>query len=505
MWCASLDGIGWADDFPYSHMPLEGGSEPDFFDCKGEVLTGFSQVPEACLRHYMVVNGRLANLLAFGVLLLPGWCVFLLNSLAFAGMLLGILRLTFGREWGRHYLALLLAAIALWVALPWQDNLASQDYFMNYVWSSALNLLFLSLLFCPSPRIGVVKLCLLGAIAATMHEGMSVAICAGLLIMLFARKRESSLAPLLVYMLFSLWPLLSPGIWALAGKRTSVPFDLHFFTHTIALAAWPVVVAGLLTVWNALRNHSFTRRSLVVWCIILTAIAICIVSHQGGRALWLPLCLSIVVILSLVRPRLSVRWKRASTAVSFAALMIWGLWVCAWQYYASRERNLLIAELRGGSDIVYIDLLQPDEMPWLLMGTVAYVNGDQTVRSNIAAHLYGDAWRVLALLPRDWQGKQIEELPSIPGTAGAHGLPYMFLTRRPVKEARYIHDPSRASTVARNPLKSVRSYIKSDPREETILMENRQLSDSLWVCRPLYIAPSLVGVQVVQIDYVSNE
>ena len=505
MYCAGYGDIGWADDFPYSHMPLPGGSEPDFFDCKGPPITAWGQVPEAFAEHFRAVNGRAIHIFSFTIALVPARVLCLLHTLAFAGMFSGLMRLAFGYEWRRHYLALIILIILGWLTLPWHDNLASADYFMNYVWASALNLIFLSLVLYPPKKAGKISsgktfLCVLGAAAAMMHEGMSVAISASLLWIVFKRKGRDSL-PLYFYMLFSLVPILSPALWQLADRRNQTPFSAHFFKHTIGADIIIVYIAALITCLKSWKKRHIGLERIVIWSCVAVTLALSFISHQGGRALWLAIALSLASLLSDARMRIPAKVKQVSSVVLSIGLLLWMSLLCAWQYHASMERNRLMALLAAGKTPVVTDLTEPEDMPWLLLHTVSHVNGDETIRSNIAAHLYGDAYKPLPIIPRSWQKKGLENLPLVAGNIGARtDRNFLFLSPRPIKTAILTHNDKTGNPgAALNPLREMLRMKNPMPTEE-VRIECERLSEDTWLCRPLNPSPVLAGFPVTRID-----
>lgn len=503
MYCNIASGSGWADDFPYSRLPIHAGTEDDFFNCAGPRLDSLSHLPEAFKEHYMAVNGRLANMLSFTLRLLPPLLRALLHAMAFALMLASMMRLAFGPGWKSHYLAVILAACCVWAVLPWQENLASECYYVNYVWSAALNLMFLSLLLEPSGRFPRWAICLLGAFAAMMHEGIGAAMDAGMILIACQRRNHINLPPLCIYILFSLLPLLSPGIRALAGMRAEAEYASNFFSYILGVRLIIIWAAALPAIFRLLFRHEFSSREAVIWAIIFTGIAIGILSRQGGRALWLPMTLAISLVFHYARPVVSLRLKTAMALTAALIFSIWGAWLCAWQYYASCERDTLLAALRAAGDkVIYMDLLQPDELPWPLLLTVSHVNGDQTIRANLQAEVFRDARHSMAVLPAAWRDRQLSQLPAIEGTAGAHGMPYTFLSTRPLTRALYTHSASSAG-VALNPLYALPRRLFPSTMCQIVQIESVQTAPGEWVCRPMLYARSLLGFPVVRIDTVS--
>ena len=219
--------------------------------------------------------------------------------------------------------------------------------------------------------------------------------------------------------------------------------------------------------------------------------------------MWLPMTLAISLIFSYVRPVMSRHLKAAMAVTAAFCLTIWGVWLCAWQYHASCERDTLLAALKAGGDkVIYMDLLQPDELPWPLLLTVSHVNGDQTIRANIQAEVFRDARHSIAVLPADWRCKRRSRLPAIDGTAGARGSAYTFISTRPLTRAVYTHSASRPGK-ALNPLYALPRRLFPSTMSQCVQIESVQTAPGEWVCRPLLYARSLLGFPVERIDTVS--
>ena len=142
-----------ADDYPYSHIvqgveSFADAEEPSqrattaFWNCEGDNISSLTDVVISVKNHYFLINGRLANMIALASNLLPPWIIDIAHAAAYLLMLISLLRII-DSEWKHRPLLTLCVVSMLWIVLPWEDYMASSDFMINYVWSSALVLFFI--------------------------------------------------------------------------------------------------------------------------------------------------------------------------------------------------------------------------------------------------------------------------------------------------------------------------------------------------------------------------
>ena len=132
----------------------------------------------------MLDNGRLGNIVATPLLLLPKWIGSMIALCCLIFSIWGSLRLA-----GIYSIQSVLIpyALCMWMFLfPWWENMGALTYQFNYLFSMALCTWLLLRLFKAKPEpTGVFfsgwQLFFLGLFAGCSHEGMSVPILVGLL------------------------------------------------------------------------------------------------------------------------------------------------------------------------------------------------------------------------------------------------------------------------------------------------------------------------------------
>lgn len=488
VWMYIAGGGGWADDFPYRHLPQAGA---DFFDAAGPAINSLLELPRAWSAHFLLVNGRLANMLTFLVLMLPGALQALLHAGAFFLLVYSIMRLSFGSHWQRHWCAAAFLIGMIWIVLPWNDCMASGCYYINYVWSSALNLAFLSLIIRRESRPGA-ALFILAIAASLMHEGISLTI--DIFLVLFALRKPSIRLISIVYICCSLLPLLSPALYQLAEQRYQLPLTGYVIRLLIGKKIYTFVLAAIISALTIYKKK-FTMLMGGEWLMIIAGIGIALMVRMSGRVFFWPLLIALVVIIQSLRLQLKPWLKITLTCFFTLITTLWLLLLCAWQYEGSRQRDEIMNQLRHGHDIIYMNLTEASQIPWILMQTPAFPTSDITYRANMAAEAFGDANHVIALLPRAWAGKNLNELPPIKGSAAAHGNSDIFLVKKPAESFLITYGPGKAPS--HNPLDNNK---RQAGNTEEIKGECKQINDTLYAIRPWLRFPALRGMPAARID-----
>lgn len=245
-------------------------------------------------------SGRLANIISPVFLgLLPHWMFAALSGFAlwmtFAlGMhIAGVRR---GSVWS-YFIVFVLT-----FALPWLDFAFTVIFALNYVWTGALTVAVLYLLFCRTPRGGgaVGAACLLALAAGWMHEGFSVPVLAGIGAWWLARGCRMSAAQWAIAVSYALGFVLiisAPAVWHRAAVSVSL-FEkftwIEIIPHAVAFNAVPFAFLALLSVVacrRSLRVRVFIkerRREFIVFTLVatLTAMAIFFSMYLGPRMGW---------------------------------------------------------------------------------------------------------------------------------------------------------------------------------------------------------------------------
>lgn len=262
----------------------------------GSTLWGYIKIVG---HHWLHINGRMANLLApWWVGGVDRWVLVAVNGVmcsAFYAMTLIVAGLG-----SRHTAAAKLSVTALVLfTFPWWDSFMVFDVMFNYVWSSALMLAALWLLFRGVGHGWRWAAWLFAAFAASMHEGfglpVSIGVCAWLWLSGSWRKlSEAQRGMVKAFFIGTMFALLSPGIWGRflsegIGVGDRIPNDVWWLLmlksdfYTLALVVFVVVMA-------LCRRKRLVEMSRTPWIIFVVAslVSACMSGSSGivGRSGW---------------------------------------------------------------------------------------------------------------------------------------------------------------------------------------------------------------------------
>lgn len=517
MLCARAGGKGWGDDFAYSRIFT---SEMDGFKyllCIGREIGSLSDIAGSVCWHYLLLNGRLANFLMMFYSLLPGWVGPLLQGVAYGFMMAGIMRLGLGRGWKRRPLALACMTVLVWCVFPWWDMHSSVDFMFNYVWSGAACLWSAAVLFTPSEQ-GRLRWLWLVIPAAMMHEGLSAVLDVGIVAYMVCNIRAYRSHPRRLVLpaafgLFSLVPLLSPGIRAYASITSARELSLHFISYELTVQNWPVAaVFAAYCVYAVWRRE---WRALAVFAaMVLVSFGICLVAYMSGRALWSGYLLAAVMLCRMcVGLRFSPRLTGVCAVALAVCLCLWGVQLCRWQLRTSREREAVFAELRTGhaeGAYVFTPVTNYEELPWWLFQIPASVGA---VAPEFRAYMYCEAYNELrgecrygciALMPEvSTLEESIDKIPLLP--SGLRGDRHHIVTRERQTNCYFLLTFSQypePGAPGWHPLYSLRKFdgpvpCKSSCDEVGLRLEN---GDSVYMYRPMNIARSLWNHRLIDAE-----
>lgn len=252
--------------------------------------------------HYMLDNGRLGNIVATPLLLLPKWIGSMIALCCLIFSIWGSLRLA-----GIYSIQSVLIpyALCMWMFLfPWWENMGALTYQFNYLFSMALCTWLLLRLFKAKPEpTGVFfsgwQLFFLGLFAGCSHEGMSVPILVGLLFLLlvFKRARTSryyySIAGLFTGILIL---VMSPGMNIRVGNDLNV-IDLRFYSVEFVYLSLPFVAMTILVLYK--KGRAIVSDMFTMFCIVSGCISLSFVLFISGsvRVGWWSIFVSITGIL----------------------------------------------------------------------------------------------------------------------------------------------------------------------------------------------------------------
>lgn len=329
------------DDFSYlCHFRYADGSEGHF---------GFPyDFPKFIISHWLDQNGRVANYLAALLLYaLPERVVMILNGLVQALMLWLVMAMAGcrSRRCGVAGSMLLLGALCL--GLPWWDSMQVFDCSVNYVWSTAVELLFLWLMRSVNRglRLPAAVLVLAGFVAGAMHEASGLPLLAGISYLCVIRKRLPRGHVLKAVMAFAagvIWCVASPGIIARAGETVApddTPVILLLKSCPITLLLMAVLAFGMLR--SAESRKKVATFLTTPWSVFAVAsvmsACICSVSGIVGRSGWFS---QIFALIALWRWGQFCEWRVRPIFATVVSLLISIVLIVHYTGFAVRQLEL---------------------------------------------------------------------------------------------------------------------------------------------------------------------
>lgn len=439
VWMFCTDDL--TDDWWYRHEFCYGSYEDalvGFEDCNGAVIESWGQVWSSIKGHCLWWNNcRLANVLMFVSAMVPGWVVDLVHGLMWG--LMGVMVLHFGlRGWRGRPLGAVLVLWSVWLALPWYDQMASGDYQMNYVWSTALVLLFLYALECRWSERGLrsrVAVWVLALAASLMHEGVSLPVSLGLLAVWLKGGRGKRVSvEVWLFWAGCVAVCCGPAVWnRLGGLSGGGDVSLwgwvyKFFVKEEFLS----VVVGVLVVaavWRGVRRVMSVVSRDLFW-VVTGAVSVGIWMVLGGTARmgWIGF-VALLVLLWRVTNELFFGSRRGGSVWGLCVagwmgvlLMVWLCVIGDFQRRGCEELERVGRAMECGEQVVYADLEGADWLPWWVLDIPEYYQG-------VCPHVRGElhAWRrdgwddSMPVLGSRYEGKGYEELPVVAGSAGLRG------------------------------------------------------------------------------------
>lgn len=519
MLCARGYGKGWVDDIAYSRVFTSDmgyvSAEDTYMFCEGDEISTLSDALGSGYWHYMLQNGRLANFLMLLSNLLPPWLVSLLHGAAYGFMIAGILRLGLGREWSGRPLALAGAVVAVWCFFPWWDMYASSDFMFNYVWGAAACLWSATAIFTPSEQRRLRWLWLVVP-ASMVHEGLSAMLDVGIVAYVLCNLKTYISDPRRLVLpaafgLFSFVPLLSPGIWERSSYLSGGELDTYFLSYVVlAKSAFVLAVAAAFVI-AGVRARRWVALAVCV-SMLVAAYAISIKVSVAGRGLWGAYLVAAVMLCRLCSGvRLGESAVRLGALAVTAALCVWGVQLCRWQWRMSAERDAIVEELRAGHPEGMYSLspvTDYDRIPWWLFGIPGTVGSMESGnRRLIYADITGREERrigFIALLPTaPTLEESMESLPPLP--SGLRGDKHCIVSAERHPDAcfslTFSPDPE-PGAAGWHPVYSLRKFdgpvrCKSICEEAGLRLSN---GDSVYVYRPMRIARSLWNHRLIDAE-----
>lgn len=367
--------------------------------------------PLFAARHWLHVNGRMANLITpFLLFFSPKWLLATLNGImtalffAFALKAVGFTRQTVSAQ------LFLIALIAF--TFPWWDSMMLFDVSFNYVWASAFGLGFLLLLFKDTiKRRWAWMAWIFAFLAGAMHEAMSVPIVCGLFCYYyFSGNWRNTPKPKRImtgaFVLGSAMAFLSIGIWRRFGSDF-VPNDpmwlLTLKSDFYAILFLLFIVTARLA--SPLRLAEMMRRQWVVYAVAaIISMGFSAVGGIVGRSGWFAQIFALIALFQWAREcdwRINRKVAALASAWLLVAIVAHYAELTRWQLKTSSELRKAISLYEESPDgTVYMDFTPHDRFPWWVLHKNRGVpDADDSYILQTITQFHGDESRPMRILP----------------------------------------------------------------------------------------------------------
>ena len=434
-------GVVWVDDLQYKRMPGEG---IEFWYNEGSFIETFGDACEAVYYHHTMVTSRLPNYVQCFTNLVPAIVTDIAHGLMIAMLIFMTIVTIGGRKTLKSPLLAGVTALAIWVLLPWYDNMLSSDFLFNYVWVSVACLFFIRLLH--SDDIIHARLrhtqWLIAFITGTMHEGFTFPIVAGAAMLILLdrtdRRRRILLTSLLA--LGAAFCFFTPGIFArlqnhVVEQSNGSPLQVFSISLTQIYSIYILVMVSIIAIltngWKYVIN--LFKKEIVLTIAMIAAYIIAIASGTVHRGLWFVELIGIILTLKILVT--TYQWWRQPHLIigtlSAIAMLTSFVATITWQTRFSAEIREMCRQVETtGRPVAYIDLINPGDVPWWTF------NVPQSIASTYGNRCYSYHYgyvkeQNILILPARYKNSPIGEWDKIPGTAKVMGqFPY-YITAKP--------------------------------------------------------------------------
>lgn len=301
------------------------------------------------------------------------------------------------------YLALTWAFMI--VVLPWRDTLFVRDYALNYIWAGFFNIMFLCLLQRGEKegwKWPVFMVTIISAIlAGGWHESFAFASNCGLALFVLSKKFRVSTRFYIIFAIFFIATFafyLSPGMIL----RTETHVDGH-----IHLPGWKVKVtyiflSALILIsictktGRSIIRHSIKSNAVVVcWGIMISGLAIAMMSTSTFRSYYWPNLAAIALIINLIyawsrtiRNYTAIKWGATIvlSVLCISQVLISIIWTAR---YTDDWKNIMALIEKSETGTVFYDSPNPYYAPKVTLG-IPYARAWRSPSNMLLLYLYLD-------------------------------------------------------------------------------------------------------------------
>lgn len=445
-----LQCFPFGDDMPYSLCFPSDLTQDEFWECVSQTPTvTYSEAFQAATNHYLVINGRLSNIVHILFQPLPDRVEQIANGLMCAALLCLIVLASYGRKGLRSPFAVAVSIICTIIFLPWWDTMVSDDFTVNYVWPSVLVILFL-LTFnkvasgCHMAPVAITATGILAFITGWWHEGFAIPAGAATVTILW-EKRQLVRHNRLTWIIF---------LALLVGFMTSFsPGQLSRITSESNAGGVQFSTTGI---YNALRDNKLLYLYIIIFLIYVlrkgrgqartalldqspwlagfaAALFISMMFGGYGRVNWAPTLFLIIANLRLLYH--GYRWfdKPLYIPAYLLTAIIVAFFSCVtyWQYKVKANATQIHAFIGQRTNmqgsIAYVDAITFRRIPWHTLGFVSNMSYGHNMRSLSYYSGYRD--HMIILLPAKYHGNPFHKGLKIPGNNSFYGIYPIYFSK----------------------------------------------------------------------------
>ncbi len=435
------------DDITYQFV-CTGTSESDFWKLDGPLIQSFSDACFSAWNHWVLVNGRLANILMILFVPLPAWVLSVCQGLM--SMVVAYLMFYFGL--GRRCLrySWLWAAVLLgiWKFFPWYENFGSDDFMINYMWSCAFSLGLLYFIYnlkkvnTPAKIFGI---SVLAFCTGMMHEGFSLPVLFAVALLFFFpgiapgwRKnlpkgwRKRLAWPLAFLAVGCFVCVFAPStIDRLMRKDHDLPpasaatLVRFFFRFMLPMYLY-VAMCALVWMRCGVRVLLARLREQVIWLVLVVAVCamLVVLSMAASRMLLLPNAIFLILSMQMLREAFGQKLRplKALAVVLIAVQVLFFEQLLSLQYQVGKQVEDCIAEYQRRNDgKVFVDnAVSWQDLPWWTFAMIQDpMNNNKQIYLQLCNYTprFQQCNRSVALvLPKELEGfSSFNDLPALPG------------------------------------------------------------------------------------------
>lgn len=343
--------------------------------------------PAYSASHWLYTNGRLANFLApVFITVLPDWLTDIAVGASLALLLQILIRSVMPQK--RLFLASALVIALAVLTLPWYDNLAMIDCWLNYPMALLMSLWWIRMWLSGRNAGWCI---LLGGAAGLMHEGCSVAVSAGVLIYLLFNHKDGLPHHLIRasgYIASSLLCALSPGIIARLGTEADPAIVAPRIEVLLLSNFYPLLLAAaIILLCSTAAGRKLLQPILRSdWLLYAVAAAIAatvsVYSAIPGRSGFFAQAFALIALgrMALALPlRISARAAGITGCLLLTVVLTQLIVTLHWQEVAHSEWKQVeaLAE-KSQSGIIYADIHAPEDYPATTLGKCITIPGEHS-------------------------------------------------------------------------------------------------------------------------------